>query len=896
MNERWQRAVSSAMLILLVFASSNVRASGAWHIQNGQSIVTTGDAGRQALAGDFDGDRRDDLGLWDPLSGLWTAINANGEIIVSGLRFGGAGDSPVIGDFDGDGDDDFAVWHPADGIWRAFDRAGFPLFKPIQWGMQGDVPLAGDFDGDQRDDLVIWRPADGMWHVKSADNKIIFHSLQWGMLDDVPLVGDFDGNGSLDVAVWRPNDGMWHVRNRNGTVIFHSQQWGMQGDRPVVADFDGDGEDDLGIWRPSDGMWHVKRVDGSIVFHSAQWGMNGDTPLPARTSTPGNKRLTVWRAANTPATTGDTYAGLEDVGVTKTCSVGLVGDGLDVLCRMPGFSCSPTPGCTTKMRALELFSGVTNLPSPKVAPNWNGFGVRGERMANAGLCLLKNLARGPVRVKSRDNGFEATLEVGFLSFDAASRHMRGYRRLSFDLPVFGRIDTRTQDFDVNVVADSNVGNMVSGDYPMASSYALRVAVPEITQGANVALPTIHIPTPVGDVQIRPQVTYAVKAELVGRPSEYASLPPVRVRGRPVDTYDLYGTLPGLLFSSFPDACYPPAQDPVVQGGGWASELGLGSRGGGSLWYPPGTYQNPRPDLDLTHARADLPNETTPSASLMASAKVSYGLWQMLPTWLRQLTLLEIKQDEVYVQPYIASRFYGQFDLVGAEYTWPSDMGSPTSRTHLAFLTGAGTDSNLSVEAGFKLWVRFCLPWWGCKDLVRTHARIDLPVKTGSGAKVGPSAEASIDMDARGPLQLTGSPPHIAHSPFRMLRTFHSDESEGDAFIATCLTVPEAPQSPPEAAYAPGDASELADAMLYPCNICIRTEEFVLPYSGVQPAKLYTLFEAHSNPLPPAKQWQCGTYEASLGCMDLCRFDPVAKTLRVEESAVDLNPRCRSVVH
>ncbi|HLM01559.1 MAG TPA: VCBS repeat-containing protein [Pyrinomonadaceae bacterium] len=112
-------AVPTEMYIRL---SSN----GSWRTYN------VGDARfTWVVSGDYDGDGKSDVALWQNRQWLWLRSSDNQ---LGGVQFGQPGDSPVPGDYDGDGKTDPAVIR-AEGVQRYYyilqSRDGF---KAIQWG------------------------------------------------------------------------------------------------------------------------------------------------------------------------------------------------------------------------------------------------------------------------------------------------------------------------------------------------------------------------------------------------------------------------------------------------------------------------------------------------------------------------------------------------------------------------------------------------------------------------------------------------------------------------------------------------------------------------------------------------------------------------------------------
>ncbi len=86
-----------------------------------------------AMAADFNGDGRDDVGIFRPASGLWAVRG------ITRTYFGGAGDIPVPGDYNHNGSDDIAVFRPSSGLWavKGVTRAYFGSGSDLPFGAGG---------------------------------------------------------------------------------------------------------------------------------------------------------------------------------------------------------------------------------------------------------------------------------------------------------------------------------------------------------------------------------------------------------------------------------------------------------------------------------------------------------------------------------------------------------------------------------------------------------------------------------------------------------------------------------------------------------------------------------------------------------------------------------------
>jgi hypothetical protein len=258
------------MLILLVTVTAaapititlDVNGNGLWDGPSTDKAFPFGITGDIPFFGDWNGDGKDDIGIFRPGSGLWS-LDSNGnnawEVSDKSLSWGLPGDTPVIGDWNGDGKDDIGIFRPGKGIW-SLDSNGNNAWdvsdKSLSWGLPGDTPVIGDWNGDGKDDIGIFRPGKGIWSLDSNGNTAwdaSDKSVSWGLPGDTPVVGDWNGDGKDDIGIFRPGKGIWSLDSNGNTAWDASDRsvsWGLSGDTPVVGDWNSDGKDDIGILRP----------------------------------------------------------------------------------------------------------------------------------------------------------------------------------------------------------------------------------------------------------------------------------------------------------------------------------------------------------------------------------------------------------------------------------------------------------------------------------------------------------------------------------------------------------------------------------------------------------------------------------------------------------------------
>jgi hypothetical protein len=266
------------------------------------------------------------------LDGVWFIdLNGNGRWDSEDLwvRLGGPDDLPVVGDWDGDGKDDLGVFGPAwQGDVRAIRREpGLPdaqnrtLGRPknvppeqadapvaprvmrrtsqgklrsdvidhvFRYGSEGDLPVVGDWNGDGVKNIGLYRhgtwyldvDGDGVW---SDGDRYIEH---FGGPDDLPVVGDWDGDGVDEIGIY--SAGVWRLDSNHNYQLDdqdRSFRFGGPDDLPVVGDWDGDGVDEVAVYRRGKQQPEQKQAQaapGQRDSDAADKAAQADTARPAR--------------------------------------------------------------------------------------------------------------------------------------------------------------------------------------------------------------------------------------------------------------------------------------------------------------------------------------------------------------------------------------------------------------------------------------------------------------------------------------------------------------------------------------------------------------------------------------------------------------------------------------
>jgi hypothetical protein len=222
------------------------------------------------------------VGAFRPANGFTYLRNSNtGGFADREFFYGTAGDIPVAGDWDGDGRDSIGIYRNGTFFLRNSNNTGFADLQFV-FGQPGDVPVAGDWDGDGVDTIGVFRG--GRFFLRNSNSSGVPDlDFFFGTPTDIPIVGDWDGNGTDTVGAFRPTNGFVYLRYTN-TQGFADVEffYGQAGDRPVVGDWNGDGVDTIAIYRAVEGTpFFYLRNSNATGFADVTfpYGSSGDLPI-----------------------------------------------------------------------------------------------------------------------------------------------------------------------------------------------------------------------------------------------------------------------------------------------------------------------------------------------------------------------------------------------------------------------------------------------------------------------------------------------------------------------------------------------------------------------------------------------------------------------------------------
>lgn len=231
--------------------------SRAWESSDALSPIPSygGASTDKVVIGDFNGDGVDQIAVYKTSNGdfyldggdfAWADSGVNGDYRS---QFGVEGGNAVAGDWDGDGKDDIGVYISSTNTWK-LDLDGNGVFESnrdltIVYGATGATPLVGDWNGDGKSDLG-YRTTSGDTQTFHLDvNGDYTPNGDWTpttslAAGDVPLAGDWDGDGWTDIAVF--NAGIFKMMKLSaaGAIVstHNSGSFGAAGDTPFAINID----------------------------------------------------------------------------------------------------------------------------------------------------------------------------------------------------------------------------------------------------------------------------------------------------------------------------------------------------------------------------------------------------------------------------------------------------------------------------------------------------------------------------------------------------------------------------------------------------------------------------------------------------------------------------------
>lgn len=217
-----------------------------------------------------------------------------------------------VGDFDGDGKDDLGIFYGYGGARSrlfVFRSSGNGLRSPEMWWDSGpgnweaknSKVVAGDFNGDDKEDIGVFynygRTTTRLWVLKSTGSRFSSSKMwwysgrgNWEWSATRPTVGDFNNDGRDDIAIMYGYSGartrLFVMKSRNNDRFSSPGVWWDSGPgnwevkhgKVAAGDFNGDGRHDLAVLYNLGGNLtntYVFKSSGSRFGVSLLWWSSG---------------------------------------------------------------------------------------------------------------------------------------------------------------------------------------------------------------------------------------------------------------------------------------------------------------------------------------------------------------------------------------------------------------------------------------------------------------------------------------------------------------------------------------------------------------------------------------------------------------------------------------------
>jgi predicted RecA/RadA family phage recombinase len=228
------------------------------------------------------------IGFYAPTTDTFSLRNlANAGPVNSTFQLSAPGSIGIVGDWNGDGKDDFGVFDSKTATWtlRYGAETGPANAGTFQFGRLGALPVVGDWNGDGRDDIGTFDPKTATWTLRYGASPGLANAgeFTFGQRASLPVVGDWDGDGKDGIGTFVSATGTWTLRQTAtaGAANAGTFRYGTGGTRPVVGDWNNDGRDGIGIYQAQTNAWVLRQTATAGLPNAGmfRFGKAGAVPI-----------------------------------------------------------------------------------------------------------------------------------------------------------------------------------------------------------------------------------------------------------------------------------------------------------------------------------------------------------------------------------------------------------------------------------------------------------------------------------------------------------------------------------------------------------------------------------------------------------------------------------------
>jgi hypothetical protein len=236
------------------------------------------------------GARHDSIGIYRGGVFYLRYTNSTGSHDLAATFGGDPSDLPIAGDWNGDGIDTIGIYRSNAGLYLLSDSNQFPAVNyNFTFGNPGDAPLAGRWSLTMvRDGTGVYRNSNGILYLREAlSTGFSDYDMVLGNPGDRGIAGDWNGNTVDTVGIYRPSEIKFYLSNVNGNGITFADvvlDFGTSAnDIPVAGNWAGYNITGVGVFT-TEGKFKLKidpNVAGSLDL-DISYGAGGDRPVIGR--------------------------------------------------------------------------------------------------------------------------------------------------------------------------------------------------------------------------------------------------------------------------------------------------------------------------------------------------------------------------------------------------------------------------------------------------------------------------------------------------------------------------------------------------------------------------------------------------------------------------------------
>jgi|GEM_PF-3178846 len=233
-------------------------------------------------AADYDGDRIQELSLYNSDDGAIYVRRLSGDELTFGLTIAESDYAVAEVDYDGDGKADLGSYDHTTGAWYAFcSRTGYQL-NALQCvpGASTTEPYPADYDGDGLSDPALYDSASGVWIIYCSGSGYQAYSFILGGNGAMAVPMDYDADGKTDPCVYDQNTGLWGALCSASQYAYTWVVYGGPGCEAAPADFDGDQKADPTVYCAALGVWGTLNSASNYAPNIIIQGGPDCTPIP----------------------------------------------------------------------------------------------------------------------------------------------------------------------------------------------------------------------------------------------------------------------------------------------------------------------------------------------------------------------------------------------------------------------------------------------------------------------------------------------------------------------------------------------------------------------------------------------------------------------------------------